>query len=366
MTSDLQARLEKLSERKNEVITLMSDPVVLKNQKEYESLVRELKDIDKWLFYLEDLERTEKHISDDNSMLENEVDDEIVNEINKDLEKNQEKQEKILGQINKLIAEENSSEDDKINVIILEIRAGTGGDEAAIFGFDLYRMYTRYCEKKNWEVSVLYVSENTMGGYKEVVAEIKGEGCYKDLKYEAGVHRVQRVPVTEKQGRIHTSTATVAILPKVTEKEVELKDSDLEFDFFKSSGKGGQNVQKVETAVRIKHKPTGIVVTCQVERSQLKNRERAMGVLRAKLWEIEKDKQFGNIDDQRRSQVGTAKRCEKIRTYNFPQDRITDHRLGESFHGIESVMEGNIESILLAIKKIDDVSFMCHDIDDSD
>lgn len=358
MTSDLQTRLEKLRERKNEVITQMSDPTVLKNQKEYELLVRELKDIDKWLFYLEDLERVEKHLNDDNLMLENEADNEIIGEINKDLEKNQEKQEKILLQINKLIEEENVSEDDKINIIILEVRAGAGGDEATIFAFDLYRMYTRYCEKKNWDVSVLYVSENATGGYKEVVVEIQGDGCYKDLKYEAGVHRVQRVPITEKQGRIHTSTATVAILPKVAEKEVEIKDTDLEFDFFKSSGKGGQNVQKVETAVRIKHKPTGIVVTCQVERSQLKNRERALSILRAKLWEIEKEKQFGNIDDARRSQVGTAKRCEKIRTYNFPQDRITDHRLGENFHGIESVMEGNIDNIVLAMRKLDDPNFL--------
>ena len=358
MDESLKERLEKLRLEKSEVIARMSDPEVLKNQKEYEGLVRGLKDVDKWLFYLEDLERVEKHIEEDNMMLENEVDDDIVSEINIDLEKNLVKKEKIMNSINSMIEEENVSEDDKINVIILEVRAGTGGDEATIFAFDLYRMYTRYCENKNWSVAMLDLNENTSGGYKEVVAEIKGEGCYRELKYEAGVHRVQRVPVTEKQGRIHTSTATVAILPKVSEKEVELKDSDLEFDFFKSSGKGGQNVQKVETAVRIKHKPTGLVVTCQVERSQLKNRERAMSVLRSKLWEIEKEKQFGNIDDARRAQVGTAKRCEKIRTYNFPQDRITDHRLGESFHGIETVMEGSIQNILLAMRKLDDPNFV--------
>jgi len=366
MDSILQERLDKLRNDKNEVIVKISDPEVLKNQKDYEALVRDLKEIDRWLFYLEDLERIEKHISEDNVMLENEVDQDIIEEINKDLEKNIEKKDKALIQINKLIEEENVSEDDKINNIILEVRAGTGGDEATIFAFDLYRMYMRYCEKKKWSVLVLNESENTSGGYKEVVAEIKGDGCYKELKYEAGVHRVQRVPVTEKQGRIHTSTATVAILPKVSEKEVEIKDSDLEFDFFRSSGKGGQNVQKVETAVRIKHKPTGIVVTCQVERSQLKNRERALSVLRSKLWEIEKEKQFGNIDDARRSQVGTAKRCEKIRTYNFSQDRITDHRLGESFHSIELIMEGNIDNILSAMKKLEDPNFTCQDTADSD
>jgi peptide chain release factor 1 len=357
MREDLQERLKNLKQEKLKVVSKMSDPEVLKNKEEYEDLVREMKDIDKWLFYLEDLERVEKHIEEDNLMLENEVDEEIINEVNVDLNKNADKKEAILKQIDKLIEEENVSEDDRINNIILEVRAGAGGDEASIFAFDLYRMYARYCEKKDWSIYILDLNETTSGGYKEVVAEIKGEGCYRELKYEAGVHRVQRVPVTEKQGRIHTSTATIAILPKVTEKEVEIKDSDLEFDFFKSSGKGGQNVQKVETAVRIKHKPTGIVVTCQVERSQLKNREIAMGVLRSKLWEQEKEKQIGNIEDTRRSQIGSAKRCEKIRTYNFPQDRITDHRLGENFHSIESVMQGNIENILEVMKKLDDPDF---------
>jgi len=358
MREDLQERLKNLKQEKSMVVSKMSDPEVLKNKEEYEGLVRELKDIDKWLFYLEDLERVEKHIEEDNSMLENEIDEEIVNEANADLSKNMDKKEAILKQIDKLIEEESVSEDDRINNIILEVRAGAGGDEASIFAFDLYRMYARYCEKQGWSIVILDSNETTSGGYKEVVAEIKGEGCYRELKYEAGVHRVQRVPVTEKQGRIHTSTATIAILPKVTEKEIEIKDSDLDFDFFKSSGKGGQNVQKVETAVRIKHKPTGIVVTCQVERSQLKNREIAMGVLRSKLWEQEKEKQIGNIEDTRRAQIGSAKRCEKIRTYNFPQDRITDHRLGENFHSIESVMQGNIENILEAMKKLDDPDFV--------
>ncbi len=358
MREDLQEKLQNLKQEKSKIVSKMSDPEVLKNKEEYEELVRGLKDIDKWLFYLEDLERVEKHIEEDNLMLENEIDEEIIKEVNIDLSKNIDKKEAILKQIDKLIEEESISEDDRINNIILEARAGTGGDEAAIFAFDLYRMYARYCEKKGWSIVILDSNETTSGGYKEVVAEIKGEGCYRELKYEAGVHRVQRVPVTEKQGRIHTSTATIAILPKVTEKEVEIKDSDLEFDFFKSSGKGGQNVQKVETAVRIKHKPTGIVVTCQVERSQLKNREIAMGVLRSKLWEQEKEKQVGNIEDTRRSQIGSAKRCEKIRTYNFPQDRITDHRLGENFHGVESVMQGNIENILEAMKKLDDPDFV--------
>ncbi len=354
MEEALQEKLNKLKQDKGDIISQMSDPEVIKDQKKYEQLVRGLKDLDKWLFYLEDLEKVEKHILEDNEIINQETDEEMIKEAEKDLEKNEIKKEKILKQVNEMLELENQSEDDKINNIILEVRAGTGGDEATIFAFDLYRMYVRYGEKKKWAISILDENMNDAGGYKEVVAEIKGESCYRDLKYEAGVHRVQRVPTTEKQGRIHTSTATVAILPKVAEKEVEIKDGDLEYDFFKSSGKGGQNVQKVETAVRIKHKPTGIVVSCQVERSQLKNKERALGVLRSKLWEAEKEKRFGDIDDKRREQVGTAKRCEKIRTYNFPQDRITDHRLGENFHGIESIMQGNIENIIESMRKLDD------------
>lgn len=363
MEESLLAMLEQKRNDKQAVIEKMSDPDILKNQKEYEQLVRDLKELDKWLFYLEDLERAEKHILEDNEIISSELDPEMLQEAQKDLEKNEIKKEKLMVQINELIELNNQSEDDKINNIILEVRAGTGGDEATIFAFDLYRMYVRYCEKKSWSISILDENMNDAGGYREVVAEIKGSGCYRDLKYEAGVHRVQRVPTTEKQGRIHTSTATVAILPKVAEKEVEIKDSDLEYDFYKSSGKGGQNVQKVETAVRIKHKPTGIVVQCQVERSQLKNKERALSVLRSKLWEAEKERQFGDIDDKRREQVGTAKRCEKIRTYNFPQDRITDHRLGESFHGIESVMEGNIENIVEAMRKLEDPNFVSNGTD---
>jgi peptide chain release factor 1 len=358
MEVSLMERLEKSRIIKEDIITKMSDVEVLKNQKEYEQLVRDLKDVDKWLYFLEDLERVEKHIEEDNMMLEGEVDEEILVEIKADLEKNTIKQAKILKQINDLIEVENISPDDKVNTIILEVRAGTGGDEAGMFAADLLRMYSRYCEKKGWDIYILDENGNELGGYKEVVAEIKGEGCYRDLKWEAGVHRVQRVPVTEKQGRIHTSTATVAILPKVSEKEVEIKDSDLEYDFYKSSGKGGQNVQKVETAVRIKHKPSGIVVQCQVERSQLKNKERALNVLRSKLWEIEKARQFGDTDDKRREQVGTAMRCEKIRTYNFPQDRITDHRLMASFHNIESIMEGNIEGMLNEMRKLEDPNFV--------
>lgn len=238
-----------------------------------------------------------------------------------------------------------------IKKIIVEIRAGAGGDEASLFAGDLARMYQKYCAKRNWSFSVLDASESGARGYKTLVAEAKGEGVYDALKQESGVHRVQRVPVTERQGRIHTSTASVAVLPIVEAKEVQIKDSDLEVTFSRAGGPGGQNVNKVESAVRITHKPTGIVVSCREERTQHANREKAMEVLRAKLFEIQKEQAVGSIDQIRREQIGSADRSEKIRTYNFPEDRITDHRIGKKFSNIEKVLEGDLDKIVKAFGK---------------
>jgi len=238
-----------------------------------------------------------------------------------------------------------------MNKIILEIRAGAGGDEASIFAGDLARMYQRFAGNRGWKFSILDYNQSSLDGYKTFVAEIAGEDCYNDLKQESGVHRVQRVPKTEKSGRVHTSTASVAILPIVEAKEINIKDSDLEVTFTRAGGPGGQNVNKVETAVRILHKPSGIVVASREERSQHTNREKAMEVLRAKLYEMEQQKVSGNITEARREQIGTADRSEKIRTYNFPQDRITDHRLGKKFSMIENILEGNLEPIIKAFRK---------------
>ena len=245
------------------------------------------------------------------------------------------------------------------NKLILEIRAGAGGDEASIFAGDLARMYQKYSAIRGWKFSALDTSPGTIGGYKTFISRVEGDpsassgqGPYDALKLESGVHRVQRVPKTEKAGRVHTSTATVAILPVVEPKEVNISPNDLEVTFSRAGGPGGQNVNKIESAVRITHKPTGIVVSCREERNQHANREKAMEVLRAKLYEIQRSKEFGDTDVARREQVGTADRSVKIRTYNFPDDRITDHRFNAKVHNIEKVLEGDLDSLLKKINKI--------------
>lgn len=265
----------------------------------------------------------------------------------------EEQKEQLIKQIEKIL--KGDEEEQKFpNEVILEVRAGAGGDEAAIFAFQLSEMYQRYAEKHNWQARILYESTNDMGGYKEASIEIKGKDVYRILRHETGVHRVQRIPVTEKQGRIHTSTASVAIMPIRKKTTIEIKPEDIEMEFSRSGGAGGQNVNKVETAVRIIHKPTGIDVRCSSDRSQLKNREKAMAMLEAKLEALHEEKEAKKHAETRKKQIGTGDRSEKIRTYNFPQNRVTDHRIKESWHNIDGIMAGDLDDVFSTLRKAEE------------
>ncbi|NQU30648.1 MAG: peptide chain release factor 1 [Anaerolineae bacterium] len=282
-------------------------------------------------------------IEDARSMVDNETDEELRSLAEMELEELEPQVEPLEVEIKSLLVPKDPRDGKNV---IMEIRAGTGGDEAALFAADLYRIYTRYAENQNWETEILSQSNIGIGGLKEITFLIKGAGVYSQLKFESGVHRVQRVPSTESQGRIHTSTATIAVLAEVADVDIQIPTSDLRIDVYKSAGAGGQSVQKNSTAIRITHLPSGLVVACQDERSQLQNKLRAMAILRARLYEIAEEERRAKIDDARRSQVGKGERSEKIRTYNYPQSRVTDHRVNISSYNLAAVMEGDIKEFI--------------------
>jgi peptide chain release factor 1 len=287
-----------------------------------------------------------KSLADTKSMMNEKLDAEMMTMAKEEEHQLGEKQARLAEELKLALLPKDPNDEKNI---IMEIRAGAGGDEAAIFAAELFRMYSRYAQTKRWNVDVISSSESIGGGIKEIILEISGKGVFSRLKYERGVHRVQRVPVTESSGRIHTSTATVAVLPEAEEVDMEIDPSDLRVDIFHSGGAGGQNVNKVATAVRLTHFPTGMVVICQDERSQLRNRQKAMAVLRARLLDMETTKQQQEMSSMRRSQVGSGERSEKIRTYNFPQDRLSDHRIGLTLHSLPRIMQGELDELIDAL-----------------
>jgi peptide chain release factor 1 len=329
----IEARYEELTRR-------MADPATAADYSKVAELAKERSNLEELVSAYREYKTVLSELDEARALLDSEEMRDLAQEEAQRLEARQRDLEARLMQL--LLPKDPR---DERNVIV-EIRAGTGGDEAGLFAADLYRMYTRYAEKRNWRTELLSANASGIGGYKEVIFDVKGKGAYSRLKYESGVHRVQRVPATEAQGRIHTSTATVAVMAEVDEVEITVPDRDIKVDTFRSSGAGGQNVQKNSTAVRITHLPTGLVVACQDERSLVQNRLRAMSILRARLYEIEAAKRAAEEAASRRAQVGTGERSEKIRTYNFPQDRVTDHRIGVSVYDMKGVLDGNIDAFI--------------------
>jgi peptide chain release factor 1 len=342
-------KLASVEARYNELGELMSRPDVVSNLALLQQYAREQRELEAVVAAYQEYKQAQRAQDEAQAMLVESDDAELRELAQEELEAQRARLETLEGQIKLLLLPQdpNDSKD-----VIIEIRQGEGGDEAALFAADLYRMYMRYAELRGWKVSVENAIDNGPGGYKEVVFEISGEGAYSVLKYEGGVHRVQRVPATEARGRIHTSTATVAVLPEVEPTAVEVKNEDIRVDVFRSGGHGGQGVNTTDSAVRLVYKggtPEEIVVTCQDGRSQIKNKEKAMTVLRAKLYAREQEKADRELSSSRLAQVGTGERAEKIRTYNFPQDRITDHRIGQNFSNLPGVLDGNLEKIIDAL-----------------
>ncbi len=336
-------KLEDLLIRFEELIGELNDPGVVNDQNRFRKLMKEQNDLTDIVEKYKEYKETKARIEDSLAMLEEESDEEMRELAKEELNECKQKVTVIEEELKILLLPKDPN--DEKNVIV-EIRGGAGGDEAALFAAELFRMYTKYAERQRWKIDMMNLNENGLGGFKEVVFMINGKGVYSKMKYESGVHRVQRIPVTESGGRIHTSTSTVAIMPEAEEVDVELDLNDCKFDVFRSSGNGGQCVNTTDSAVRLTHIPTGIVISCQDEKSQLKNRDKALKVLRSKLYELELEKAHNAEAEARKSQVGTGDRSEKIRTYNFPQGRVTDHRIKLTLHQLDSILDGDMDEVV--------------------
>jgi len=339
-------KLESIEKRYEELNQLMSQHEVISDMAKLQALAKEQSGISNTVSKFREYKKVLREIEDTRAMKAKGIDEEMASMVEEELERLSGRVQVLEQELRtSLIPKDKNDEKD----VIVEIRAGAGGDEAGLFAADLFRMYTRYAEVKRWGVEVIDSNQSGIGGFKEIIFEIKGRGAYSRLKWERGVHRVQRVPTTESSGRIHTSTATVAVLPEAEEVDVRINPDDLRIDVFCAGGHGGQNVNKVSTAIRITHLPTGIVTVCQDERSQLKNKNKAMAVLRARILDREVRKQEEEISADRRSQVGTGERSEKIRTYNFPQGRVSDHRIGLTLHNLEAILDGSLDPVIDAL-----------------
>ncbi len=336
-------KLKALKKRYDEINELMGKPEIVSDREKYAQLAKEFAEIEPIIKKGQEYVKIKEQIEDVENLLREEKDEEFREFAKDELHELQNKMEQLAKEIKRLLIPADPNDDKNV---VVEIRAGTGGDEAGIFAGDLFRMYQKYCERKCWKTEILDANFSERGGFKEVIFLISGKGAYGRLKYESGVHRVQRVPETEAQGRIHTSAASVVVLPEVEDTEIEIDPNDLRIDVFRASGHGGQHVNKTESAVRIVHIPTGIMATCQDEKSQHKNKAKAMKVLKARLYDLEMRKKQEKITNQRRSFIRSGDRSEKIRTYNFPQGRVTDHRINLTLYRLQEIMEGDLDLII--------------------
>ncbi len=339
-------KLTQLAARYDELTATLADPAVFAQLDRYQQLAKERAALAETVETFRDYQRVSREADEAAAMAKDERDPDLQALARSEVEHLLERRTVLAGRLRDLLLPKDPLADRNT---IMEIRAGTGGDEAGVFAGDLFRMYSRFAERNRWKVEVLQSNPSERGGFKEIIFGLRGKGTYSRLKYESGVHRVQRVPTTEASGRIHTSTATVAVLPEAEDIDVRLRPDELEIETYRAGGAGGQNVNKVETAVRVRHLPTGLVVAVQDERSQHQNREKALRILRAKLLELEVRRQQEAIAHQRRQQVGSGERSEKIRTYNFPQNRVTDHRIGLSLHRLDVILDGDLDELTTAV-----------------